>query len=222
MLKFYNNIENEEKFLAIIECIKKVDNINYEGYDTSDPLDEMNDFMESANGSLFQIDDVCVYYWFSEIYDKWMEDCCSLLSVETINKSFEAALNGKHYYDVDNYLKNWDKDLVEYVLKEKEDFAILNDKDDYKKLLNKYKVTVKCPSGYYLCDLDLWQPYNKVEQKAAELLKDSVELDYDEDDDGNFIDYEGNIIDAEQEAAGYAEAFLTEIDYKDADIEYYS
>ena len=222
MLKFYNNIENEEKFLAIIECIKKVDNINYEGYDTSDPLDEMNDFMESASGSLYHIDNFCVYLWFSEIYDKWMEDCCSSLLVETINKSFETALNGKHYYDVDNFLKNWDKNLVEYVLEEKEDFAILNDKDDYKKLLNKYKVTVKCPSGYYLCDLDLWQPYNKVEQKAAELLKDSVELDYDEDDDGNFIDYEGNIIDAEQEAAGYAEAFLTEVDYKDADIEYYS
>lgn len=221
MVKFYNNIEDEEKLLAILECIKKVVDIDYEGYDTSDLLDEMNDFMESASGSLFQRDDICVYLWFSEIYDKWMEDCCCSLSVETINKSFEAALNGKHFYDVDNYLKNWDKELVEYVLEEKEDFAILNDKDDYEKLLYKYKVTVKCPSGYYQYDLDLWRSYKGVELEAAELLKDSVEIDYYKDDDGNYVDDEGNIIDVEQEAAAYAEAWLMEIDYKDADIEYY-
>lgn len=221
MIKFYNNFENEEKFLAIVDCIKRIDDIDYEGYDTSDPLDEMNDFMDGVGGLLFQRYDICIYCWFSEIYDRWMYDCCSSLSVETINKSFEAALNGKHFYDVDNFLDGWDKGLVEYVLDRQEEFAILNDKDDYKKFLYKYKVTVKCPSGYFEYDLDLWRRYNDVESEAAELLKDSVEVDYC-DDDGNFIDDEGNIIDVEHEAACYAEAFLMEIDYKDVNIEYYN
>lgn len=224
--KFYNNFKNEEKFLAIVDCIKRIEDIDYEGDDTSDPLDEMNDFMDGVGGLLLQRDDICIYCWFSEIYDRWMNDCCNSLSVETINKSFEAALNGKHFYDVDNFLDGWDKDLVEYVLDRQEEFAILNDKDDYKKFLYKYEVTVKCPSGYYGCDLDLWRPYKRVEEVAAQLLKDSVELeyyeDYYEDDDGNFIDDEGNIIDVKQEAARYAEAFLMEIDYKDVNIKYYN
>ena len=218
MIKFYNNLENEEKFLAIVECLKKAANIEYEGYDVSDPLDEMNDFMDSIS----LIDNLNVSFWFNEIYDRWMYDGCSSLSVETINKSFEAALDEKHFYDVGNYLDGWDKGLVEYVLNEKEDFIILNDIEDYERLRNKSSAIIKCPSGYYLYELDLWRPYKRVEEDAVELLKECVEIDYYQDDDGNFIDDEGNIIDVEQVSQGYAEAFLMEVEYEDVVVEYFT
>ena len=214
MIKFYNNIENEEKFLAIIDCLKQVQDINYEGFDTSDPLDEMNDFMNSVGF----IDDDGARCWFSEIYDRWMADCCSFITVETINESFKAALNGKHFYDVDNFLNGWDKDLVEYVLNEKEDFIILNDKDDYNDFLYKYEVTARCPWGYYEYDLDIWCPYKNTEAAAAELLEDSVMIDYYENDDGNYEDDFGNVIDVKEEAAAYAESWLQELNYKDISI----
>lgn len=215
MVKFYNSIENEEAFLAIVNCLKRVKDINYEGYDTSDPLDEMNDFMKSVG----LIDDIDIYYWFTCIYDRWFEGCCCELSVETINKSFKAAMSGKHFYDVGNYLDGWDKDLVEYVLKEKEDFVIINDKDDYDKFLYKYNVTVKCPSGYYRYDIDLWRPMDVVKEEAIELLEESVMIDFYENDDGEFEDEEGNIIDVKETAAMYAESFLMEVDYETVDIE---
>lgn len=216
MVKFYNNIENEETFLAVVNCLKKL-KVEYEGYDTSDTLDEMNDFMDVVSQQL--LDNINIYCWFSKIYNKWYEGCCCELSVETINKSFEAAMSGKHFYDVGNYLDGWDKDLVEYVLKEKDAFVILNDKDDYDKFLYKYNVTVECPSGYYRYDLDLWRPMDVVKEEAVELLEDSVKIDFYENDNGEYEDEEGNIIDVKENAIMYAESLLMEVDYETVEIE---
>lgn len=217
MIKFYNKIENKQ-FLSIIECLKRVCDINYEGYDTSDELDEMNDFFDSVSSNVLHGCTSVVYNWFNEMYDRWFEGCCSELSVEVINKSFEAALNGKHYYDAGDFLKDWDKEMVEYVLDEQGDFAIINDKFDYRNFIYKYDVTIQITSGYFMEELDLWTNYKTVEENAAELLEDSVRIDFDENDDGDYEDYEGNIIDVEEEAKAYAEAFLAGIDYKDCII----
>ena len=177
MIKFYNKIENKQ-FLAIVECLKRVCDFNYEGYDTSDELDEMNDFLDSISSNVMNGCPTVVYCWFNEIYNRWYNDCCYQLSVEAINKSFEAALNGKHYYDAADFLKDWDKEMVEYVLKDKDDFAIINDKCDYRNFLYKYDVIVQIPSGYYMSELDLWSNYKTVEESAAELLEDSVMIDF--------------------------------------------
>lgn len=217
MIKFYNKIENKQ-FLTIVECLKRVCDFNYEGYDTSDEIDEMNDFLDSISSNVMNGCTTTVYCWFSEIYDRWYNDCCDNLSVEVINKSFEAALNGKHYYDAADFLKDWDKEMVEYVLTDKDDFAIINDKCDYRNFLYKYDVTVQITSGYFMCELNLWTDYKTVEENAAELLEDTVMIDLYENDDGDYIDDEGNIIDVEETAKAYAEAFLSGIDYKDCVI----
>lgn len=47
MIKF-NKIENKE-FLAIVECLKRICDFNYEGYDTSDEINEMNDFLAGVD-----------------------------------------------------------------------------------------------------------------------------------------------------------------------------
>lgn len=219
MIKFYNNIENE-MFLAIVECLKKVADIDYKGFETDDPFDEMNDFMESIP----LLENLNAYCWFDQIYDKWMYNAYSL-SAETIKKSFEDALNGKHFYDVDNYLDGWDKDLVEYVLNEKEEFVILNDKYDYEDFLNKYRVIIKCPcSNYQYYRLDLWEKCENVLEKAKELLIDSVSFqeNYYINDDDEYEDEDGNIIDIEKEVTWYAESWLENIDFDEVDIEYYS
>ena len=212
MIKFYNKIENKQ-FLAIVECLKRVCDFEYEGYDTSDELDEMNDFLDSIYSC-----PTVVYCWFNEIYDRWFNDCCYNLSVEVINKSFEAALNGKHYYDAADFLKDWDKEMVEYVLTDKDDFAIINDKCDYRNFLYKYDVIIKIPSGYYMSELNLWTDYKTVEENAAELLEDTVMIDLYENDDGDYEDDEGNIIDVKEEAKAYAEGLLSGVDYKDCII----
>lgn len=217
MIKFYNKIENKQ-FLAIVECLKRVCDFDYEGYDVSDELDEMNDFMDEASSNVMNGCTTTVYCWFSEIYDRWYNDCCYQLSVEVINKSFEAALNGKHYYDAADFLKDWDKEMVEYVLKYKDDFAIINDKLDYRHFLYKYDVIVQIPSGYFMGELDLWTNYKTVEENAAELLEDTVMIDFYENDDGDYVDDEGNIIDVKETAKAYAEAFLAGVDYKDCNI----
>lgn len=217
MIKFYNKIENKE-FLAIVECLKRVCDFNYEGYDTSDEIDEMNDFMDSISSNVMNGCTTTVYCWFREIYDRWYEECCSTLSPEVINKSFEAALNGKHYYDAADFLEDWDKEMVEYVLNDKEDFAIINDKFDYRNFLYKYDVTVQIPSGYYISELNLWATHKTVEENAAALLKDTVMINFYENDDGDYVDDEGNVIDVEEEAKAYAEVFLSGIDYKACDI----
>lgn len=219
MVRFFNNLENEEKFMAIVNNLKKVKDIEYEGFDTSDPLDEMNDFLESVGCF-----DDAVSCWYDEIFDRWMFDCCNSLSVETINKSFEAAFNGKHYYDAIGILdtKGWDKGLVEYVLNEKGDFAIINDKDDYKDLLYKYEVTVKCPNGYYTDDVDLWRPYSLVEEDVTDCMEECVVIDFCENENGEHIDDEGNVIDVKEEAAAYAESWLSELNYEDTNIDYYN
>lgn len=217
MIKFYNKIENKE-FLAIVECLKRVCDFNYEGYDTSDELDEMNDFMDSISSNVLDGCPLVVYTWFNEIYERWYNDCCCELSTEVINKSFEAALNGKHYYDAADFLKDWDKEMIEYVLNYKDDFAIINDKCDYRNFLYKYDVIVQIPSGYYMSELDLWTDYKTVEENAAELLEDSVIIEFGENDDGDYIDDDGNVIDVKEEAKAYAEAFLAGIDYKDCII----
>lgn len=217
MIKFYNEIENKQ-FLAIVECLKRVCDFNYEGYDTSDEIDEMNDFMDEASPNVMNGCPTVVYDWFNEIYDRWYNYSCEQLSVEVINKSFEAALNGKHYYDAADFLKDWDKEMVEYVLTDKDDFAIINDKCDYINFLYRYDVTIQIPSGYYMCELDLWSNYKTVEENAAELLEDTVMIDFYENDDGDYIDDEGNVIDVEETAKAYAEAFLSGIDYKDCII----
>lgn len=218
MIKFYNKIENKQ-FLAIVECLKRVCDFNYEGYDVSDRLDEMNDFMDSISSNVKNGCTSVVYDWFKEIYNRWFNDCCDQLSVEVINKSFEAALSGKHYYDAADFLKDWDKEMVEYVLKDKDDFAIINDKFDYRNFLYKYDVIVQIPYGYYMSELNLWTNYKTVEENAAELLEDNVMIDFYENDDGDYVDDEGNIIDVEETAKVYAEAFLSGIDYdKDCNI----
>lgn len=217
MIKFYNKIENKQ-FLAIVECLKRVCDFNYEGYDTSDEIDEMNDFFDSVSSNVMNGCTSVVYDWFNEIYDRWFEGCCSELSVEVINKSFEAALSGKHYYDAGDFLKYWDKEMVEYVLDEQGDFAIINDKFDYRNFLYRYDVIVQIPSGYYMSELNLWTNYKTVEANAAELLEDSVMIDFYENDDGDYEDDEGNIIDVKEEAKAYAEVFLDGIDYKDCII----
>lgn len=214
MIKFYNKIENKQ-FLAIVECLKRVCDFNYEGYDTSDEIDEMNDFMDSISPNVMNGCTKTVYCWFNEIYDRWFEGCCSELSIEVINKSFEAALNGKHHYDAADFLKDWDKEMVEYVLNDQDDFAIINDKFDYRNFLYKYDVIIQIPSGYFMSELDLWTNYKTVEANAAELLEDSVIIDFNENDDGEYIDDEGNVIDVEEEAKAYAEEFLAGVDYKD-------
>lgn len=214
MIKFYNKIENKE-FLAIVECLNRVCDFNYEGYDTSDEIDEMNDFMDSISSNVINGCTTTVYCWFNEIYDRWFEGCCSELSAEVINKSFEAALNGKHYYDAADFLKDWDKEMVEYVLNDQEDFAIINDKFDYRNFLYRYDVIIQIPSGYYMSELNLWTDYKTVEENAAELLEDSVMIDFCENDDGEYIDDDGNVIDVEEEAKAYAEAFLAGVDCKD-------
>lgn len=214
MIKFYNKIENKE-FLAIVECLKRVCDFNYEGYDTSDELDEMNDFMDSISSNVMNGCTTTVYAWFNEIYDRWYNDCCSTLSAEVINKSFEAALNGKHYYDAADFLKDWDKEMVEYVLNEQDDFAIINDKCDYRNFLYKYDVIIQIPSGYYMSELNLWTDYKTVEENAAELLEDTVIIDLGENDDGDYIDDDGNVIDVKEETKAYAEAFLAGVDCKD-------
>lgn len=220
MIRFFNNLKDEEKFMAIVNCVQKAKNINYDGYDTSDPLDEMNDFMDEVG--VFDKDEV--NSWFSEIYDRWMDSCCSELSVEAINKSFEAAFNGKHYYDAIGILdeEDWDKGLVEYVLKEKDDFAIINDKDDYENFYNKYNVTVECPDGYYISSISLWQPYKYIKSDVADCMKNSVINDCYENDDGEYEDYDGNAINVEEEAVVYAEEWLAELDYEEVNIEYYN
>lgn len=212
MIKFYNKIENKQ-FLAIVECLKTVCDFDYEGYDTSDSLDKMNDFLDSISSKVESGCTSVVYGWFREIYDRWYNDCCDQLSVEVINKSFEAALNGKHYYDAADFLKDFDKEMVEYVLDDQDDFAIINDKFDYRKFLYKYDVTVQIPSGYYMSELDLWTDYKTVEENAAKLLKDTVMVDFYENDDGDYVDGEGNVIDVEEEAKAYAKVFLSRIDY---------
>lgn len=217
MIKFYNKIENKE-FLSIVECLKRVCDFNYEGYDTSDELYEMNDFMDSISSNVMNGCTSVVYDWFSEIYDRWYNDCCDQLSPEVINKSFEAALNGKHYYDAADFLKDWDKEMVEYVLKDQDDFAIINDKCDYRNFLYKYDVIVKIPSGYFMSELNLWTNYKAVEESAAELLEDTVMINFYENDDGDYVDDEGNVIDVKEEAKAYAEEFLSGIDYKYCNI----
>ena len=217
MIKFYNKIENKQ-FLAIVECLKRVCDFNYEGYDTSDELDEMNDFLDSISSNVMNGCTTTVCAWFNEIYDRWYNDCCSTLSAEVINKSFEAALNGKHYYDAADFLKDWDKEMVEYVLNYEYEFAIINDKYDYRNFLYKYDVIVQIPSGYFMSELDLWTDYKTVEENAAELLEDSVIIEFGENDDGDYIDDDGNVIDVKEEAKAYAEAFLAGIDYKDCII----
>ena len=219
MIKFFNNVEKDEKFMAIVNNLKKVADIEYEGYDVSDSLDEKNDFMDEVGS--FDKDEV--NSWFSEIYDRWMCGCCDDLSVETINKSFEAALNGKRYYDAIGILdkEGWDKGLVEYVLNKKDDFAIINDKDDYEKFLYKYKVIAKCPAGYYIDDIDLWRSAEVVEEDVAESMEDCVMNDFYENEDGDYIDDEGNVIDVKEMAEAYAEGWLEGIDYESVDIEYY-
>ena len=214
MIKFYNKIENKE-FLAIVECLKRVCDFNYEGYDTSDEIDEMNDFMDSISSNVMNSCTTTVYAWFNEIYDRWYNDCCCELSPEVINKSFEAALNGKHYYDAADFLKDWDKEMVEYVLNDKDDFAIINDRCDYRNFIYKYDVIVQIPSGYFMSELNLWTDYKTVEENAAELLEDSVIIEFYENDDGDYIDDDGNVIDVKEEAKVYAEEFLAGIDYKD-------
>ena len=214
MIKFYNKIENKE-FLAIVECLKRVCDFNYEGYDTSDEIDEMNDFMDSISSNVMNGCTTTVYAWFNEIYDRWYNDCCCELSPEVINKSFEAALNGKHYYDAADFLKDWDKEMVEYVLNDKDDFAIINDRCDYRNFIYKYDVIVQIPSGYFMSELNLWTDYKTVEENAAELLEDSVIIEFYENDDGDYIDDDGNVIDVKEEAKVYAEEFLAGIDYKD-------
>ena len=176
MIKFYNKIENKQ-FLAIVECLNRVCDFNYEGYDTSDEIDEMNDFLDSISSNVINCCTTTVYCWFSEIYDRWYNDCCSTLSVEVINKSFEAALSGKHYYDAADFIKDWDKEMVEYVLTDKDDFAIINDKFDYRNFLYKYDVIIQIPSGYFMSELDLWTDYKTVEENAAELLEERLEKD---------------------------------------------
>lgn len=213
MIKFYNKIENKQ-FLAIVDCLKTVCEFEYEGYDTSDELDEMNDFMDSIRSNAINGCTTVVHCWFNEIYNRWYNDCCSQLSVEVINKSFEAALNGKHYYDAADFLKDWDKEIVEYVLKDQDDFAIINDKCDYRNFLYKYDVIVQIPSGYYMSELNLWTDYKTVEENAAELLEDNVMIDFYENDDGDYVDDEGNVIDVKEEAKAYAEEFLSGIYYK--------
>lgn len=208
MIKFYNKIENKQ-FLAIVECLKRVCDFEYEGYDTSDELDEMNDFLDSISSNVMNSCPTVVYCWFNEMYDRWYNGC---LSVEVINKSFEAALNGKHYYDAADFIKDWDKEMVEYVLKDKDDFAIINDKCDYRNFLYKYDVIVQIPSGYYMSELNLWTDYKTVEEIAAELLEDSVMIDFCENDDGDYVDDDGNVIDVKEEAKAYAEEFLSGID----------
>ena len=148
-------------------------------------------------------------------YAEWYNDCCSTLSVEVINKSFEAALSGKHYYDAADFIKDWDKEMVEYVLTDKDDFAIINDKFDYRNFLYKYDVIIQIPSGYFMSELDLWTDYKTVEENAAELLEDTVMIDFYENDDGDYVDDEGNIIDVEETAKAYAAAFLSGVDFKD-------
>ena len=217
MIKFYNKIENKQ-FLAIVECLKRVCDINYEGYDTSDEIDEMNDFFDSVSSNVMNGCSTVVYNWFNEIYDRWFKECCCELSAEVINKSFEAALNGKHYYDAADFLKDWDKEMVEYVLNDQGDFAIINDKCEYRNFLYKYDVTIQIPSGYFMCELDLWTNYKTVEENAAELLEDTVMIDFYENDDGDYVDDDGNVVDIKQEAKAYAEAYLSEIDYKDCVI----
>lgn len=214
MIKFYNKIENKQ-FLAIVECLKRVCDFNYEGYDTSDEIDEMNDFMDSISSKVMNGCTSVVYDWFSEIYDRWYNDCCDQLSVEVINKSFEAALNGKHYYDAADFLKDWDKEMVEYVLNDQDDFAIINDKFDYRNFLYKYDVIIQIPSGYYISELNLWTDYKTVEENAAELLEDTVIIEFGENDDGDYIDDDGNVIDVKEEAKAYAEGFLAGVDCKD-------
>lgn len=223
MIRFFNNIEDEEKFMAIVNCLKKIADINYDGYDTSDPLDEMNDFLDNVPLYYDHVAD-SLYLWFQEIYDRWMGDCCSELSVEAINKSFEAAFNGKHYYDAIGILdaKGWDKDLVEYVLNEKADFVIINDKDDYEKFLYKYRVMAKCPDGYYMDDIDLWRPAEIVKDDVADSMKNTVMNDNYENDDGEYEDEDGNAINVEEEAARYAEEWLAGLDYEEVSIEYYN
>ena len=208
MIKFYNKIENKQ-FLAIIECLKRVCEFEYKGYDTSDELDEMNDFMDSISSNA-----TVVHCWFNEIYRRWFKDCCCELSAEVINKSFEAALNGKHYYDAADFLKDWDKEMVEYVLKDQDDFTIINDKFDYRNFLYKYDVIVQIPSGYFMSELDLWTDYKTAEENAAKLLEDSVMIELYENDDGDFIDDEGNVIDVKEAAKAYAKVFLSGIDYR--------
>lgn len=214
MIKFCNKIENKQ-FLAIVECLKRVCDFNYEGYDTSDELDEMNDFLDSISSNVMNGCTTTVYAWFNEIYDRWYNDCCDQLSAEVIKKSFEAALNGKHYYDAADFLKDWDKEMVEYVLNDQDDFAIINHKYDYRNFLYKYDVIVQIPSGYYMSELNLWTDYKTVEENAAELLEDSVMIEFYENDDGDYVDDEGNVIDVKEEAKAYAEEFLGGIDYKD-------
>lgn len=223
MIRFFNNIKNEEKFMAIVNCIKKIVDFNYEGYDVSDPLDEMNDFMDSVPLHYDHVAD-SLHLWFREIYDRWMGGRFSELSVEAINKSFEAAFNGKHYYDAINILdaKCWDKDLVEYVLTKKADFIILSDKDDYEKFLYKYSVMVKCPNGYHMDNIDLWRPAELIKDDVADSMKNCVINDCCENDDGEYEDYEGNAINVEEEAARYAEEWLAELDYEEVNIEYYN
>ena len=217
MIKFYNKIENKQ-FLAIVECLKRVCDFNYEGYDTSDELDEMNDFLDSISPNVLHCCPTIIYCWFNEIYDRWYNDCCDCLSVEVINKSFEAALNGKHYYDAGDFLKDWDKDMVEYVLNDQEDFAIINNKCEYRNFLYRYDVIIQIQSGYFMSELNLWTNYKTVEANAAELLEDTVMIEFNENDDGDYEDDEGNVIDVEEEAKAYAEAFLSGIDYKDCVI----
>ena len=217
MIRFYNKIENKQ-FLAIVECLKRVCDFEYEGYDTSDEIDEMNDFLDSISSNVMNDCPTVIYCWFSEIYDRWYYDCCDNLSVEVINKSFEAALSGKHYYDAADFLKDWDKEMVEYVLTDKDDFAIINDKFDYRNFLYKYDVTLQIPSGYFMSELNLWTDHKTVEENAAELLEDTVIIDFYENDDGDYVDDDGNIVDVKETAKAYAEAFLSGIDYKDCDI----
>lgn len=234
MVKFFNNLENEEKFMAIVNNLKKVEDINYEGYDTSDPLDEMNNFMDVVDGLLCNDRnvDINIYCWFSRIYKSWMYGCCDDLSVETINKSFEAAQNGKHFYDAAGFLDNygWDKNLVEYVLAKKEDFIILSDKDDYKMFYNKYDVTVECLDGYYTSNISLWQPYKYVESDVADCMEncavnDLCENGFEENKYGDWEDEDGNVIRLEDEATAYAKSWLSELDYEYVNItvdEYYN
>lgn len=218
MIKFYNKIENKQ-FLAIVECLKRVCDFDYEGYDTSDELDEMNDFLDSISSDILHCCSRVVYAWFNEIYERWYNgDCFDCSYVEVINKSFEAALNGKHYYDAADFLKDWDKYMVEYVLNDQDDFVIINNKCEYRNFLYKYDVIVQIPSGYYMSELDLWTNYKTVKANAAELLEDTVMIDRYENDDGDFTDDEGNVIDVKEEAKAYAEEFLAEIDFKDCTI----